>query len=331
MSKRWTATVTAVAMSLGFAAAQTASAQEVHFTFATTNGPKDFSSQSVMRWKEALEDRSNGEIVMDFIPGGALGGDQQLLQQLATNEIQMHVAGPVVVHRLLQQYQCMEAEYVYEDQDHGYRVWTGPLGEEVSKKLEDEYGITIVAVGLRGARHITSNKPIKTPDDLQGVKIRVTNPLRAKIFEAYGALPAPLSIAELYGALRQGVFDAEENPIPTIWGNKFYEVQDYINLTGHVISYYVFAANKSFYEGLSEDHRKIFDDTLAEAIAWLNEQVRTEEDSLLQQMVDQGYVQVIEPDVAKFREIAEPIVQEFAAENCREGLLEEIAQHADGQ
>lgn len=294
------------------------------FTFATTNGAEDFSTQAISRWQEAMAEASNGELEMEMIIGGALGGDQELLEQLSNNEIQVHVAGPVVVHRLLPAYQCMEAEYVYDDIEHGYRVWTGELGGEVSRALEDQYGITIVGAGLRGARHVTSNKPVQEPADLEGVKIRITNPLRAQIFEAYGALPAPLSIAELYGALRQGVFDAQENPIPTIWGNKFYEVQDYVNLTGHVISYYIVSANNGFVDSLSDEHRKIFESTLEEAMQWLNEKVRSDTDALLQRMVDEGYVEVVEPDVAAFREIAQPIVEDFAAENCREGLLEDI-------
>jgi tripartite ATP-independent transporter DctP family solute receptor len=301
-----------------------AHAETVKFTFATTNGPKDFSSQAMVRWQAAMKERSNGELEMDFITGGALGGDQDLLQQLATNEIQLHVAGPVVVHRLLNKYQCMEAEFVYDDEDHGYRVWTGKLGDEVKLNLEKEFGITIVGVGLRGARQLTANKAVMTPDDLKGVKVRVTNPLRSKIFEAFGALPAPLSISELYGALRQGVFDAQENPIPTIWGNKFYEVQSHVNLTGHVISYYVISGNKSFVDGLSAEHRKIFDETLAEAIAWLNEKVRNDTEELLEKMKAQG-VTVVKSDVAAFQKVAQPIVAEYAAANCRPGLLDDIA------
>ena len=314
----------ASALALGVALGDLVAADEVDFTFATTNGADDFSSQAVVRWQEAMREQSNGELNMTFVTGGALGGDQQLLQQLATNEIQLHVAGPVVVHELLPQYQCMEAEFVYEDEDHGYRVWTGDLGKEVSKALEDQYDISIVAVGLRGARELTANKPIHEPDDLKGVKIRVTNPLRSEVFSAYGALPGPLPVSELYGALRQGVFDAEENPIPTIWGNKFYEVQKTINLTEHVISYNVFTANKTFLDGLSEEHRAIFDKTLAEAIDWLNEKVDNDSDTLLQKMQDEG-VEVVEPDVAAFRKIAEPIVKDFAEKNCREGILDEIA------
>ena len=316
------------AAALSITATGQAYAETVNFTFASTNGPNDFSSQAVMRWKDALEERSDGEIQMTFVPGGALGGDQQLLQQLATNEIQMHTAGPVVVHRLLQPYQCMEAEFVYDDVDHGYRVWTGDLGEEVSDAREQEYDITIVGVGLRGERHLTADRPIRVPSDLEGVKIRVTNPLRSEIFSAYGALPGPLPASELYGALRQGVFEAQKNPIPTIWGNRFYEVQETVNLTGHVISYYIFSANQDFYEGLSEEHRTIFDETLQESIDWLNQKVREDTDTLLTRMQEEG-IEVVEPDVAAFREIAVPIVRDFAAENCREGLLDDFAAVAE--
>lgn len=306
-----------------------ANAKTVKFTFATTNGPKDFSSQAVVRWQKAMKEASNGELEMNFVPGGVLGGDKQLLQQLSTNEIQVHVAGPVVVHHLAKKYQCMEAEFVYKDEAHGFRVWNGPLRDELNTLLEKDYGITIIGVGSRGARNLTSNRPIIKPDDMQGLKVRVTNPLRASIFKAYGALPGPLPISELYGALQQGVFDAEENPISTIWGNKFYEVQEYINLTGHVWSYWVFSANKSFMDSLSPANRKIFTETLDEAIAWLNNKVKTETDLLLQKMVNTGKVQVTHPDVPAFKTIAEPIVRQFAADNCREGILNDIAKQAE--
>lgn len=303
--------------------ATAASAETVKFTLGTTNGVKDFSSQAMVRWQAAMKEKSGGDLDMTFIPGGVLGGDQQLLQQLATNEIQLHVAGPVIVHRLLKQYQCMEAEFVYESEEHGYKVWTGDLGNEVKAALEKEYGITIAAVGLRGSRHLTANRAVVKPSDLEGVKIRVTNPLRTEVFKAFGALPSPLSIAELYGALRQGVFDAQENPIPTIWGNKFFEVQSHVNLTGHVNSYYVVSANKGFTDKLSDEHRKIFNDTLTEAIEWLNDKVRNDTADLLDKMTAAG-VTVVEPDVAAFKKIAMPIVQKFAAENCRPGLLADI-------
>lgn len=306
-----------------------AGAAEIKFTLGTTNGPKDSSVLAMERWRDAMNKATGGALQMNIVPGGTLGGDRALLQQLSTNEIQVHVAGPVVVHHLLREYQCMEAEFVYDDEAHGFRVWNGPLGQEVNDKLVKEHRIRMVGIGSRGARHITANRKIAVPDDLKGVKMRVTNKLREQVFAAMGALPGPLSIAELYGALRQGVFDAQENPISTIYGNRFYEVQKYINLTGHVWSYWVVSASETFLDSLSEEHRKVFMDTLqSEGIAWLNKVVPAREAELLKEMEASGKTEVVKPDVPAFQKIAAPIVQKFAAENCRPGLLDEIAKYA---
>lgn len=266
---------------------------------------------------------------MNMVTGGALGGDKQLLQQLGANEIQVHIAGPVVVHHLLKEYQCMEAEFVYKDEAHGFRVWNGPLRQELNKKLEKQYNISIVGVGLRGSRNVTSNVPVLKPEDMKGIKIRVTNKLRQSVFKEIGALPAPLSFKELYGALRQGVFEAQENPISTIYGSKLYEVQKYINLTQHVYSYWIVAANKSFLDSLSPDHRKIFDQTLADAIEYLNELSRNGTMDLLKKMEATGKVKVTQPNVAAFKKIADPVVKKYADEKCRPGILEDIAKYAE--
>jgi TRAP-type C4-dicarboxylate transport system substrate-binding protein len=124
--------------------ASTALGQTVNFTLGTTNGTEDLSTRAMDRWRVAMEEQSGGELVMEISSGGALGGDQELLQQLATNEIQAHIAGPVVLHRLVPKYQCLEAEYVMDNQEHGFRVWRGPLGEEVSEALKAEFGIEII-------------------------------------------------------------------------------------------------------------------------------------------------------------------------------------------
>jgi TRAP-type C4-dicarboxylate transport system substrate-binding protein len=235
----------------------------------------------------------------------------------------------VVVHRLLRDYQCLEAEYVFKDEAHGARIWTGALGKEVSDRLKQRYGIELAAIGSRGARHVTSNKPVREPGDLKGVKIRVTNPLRSQVFSAYGALPGPLAVSELYGALRQGVFDAQENPIPTIFGDRLYEAQKFINLTGHVWSYNVISANSKFLSGMNTQQRSVFDETLKEAVTWLSAAVATETDDLVAKMKQERGIEVVQSNVTAFRDIALPIVEKFAQTNCRPGLLDDIRKAAN--
>lgn len=299
-------------------------AKEYRFTMATTNGHKDFSSLVMSKWGETLKERSNGQLLMEFMPDGTLGNDQQLLQQVATDEIQLNIAGPIIVHQLLQEYQCLDAEFVFRDEHHGLRVWNGAVGKEVSDALKAKYGMVIMGVALRGARQLTSNVPVKEPADLKGVKVRVTNPLRSEIFAAYGALPGPLPVSELYGGLRSGVFDAQENPIPTIYASRWHEVQKYINLTGHVYSYNVVTANASFIDNLPAELRKLMEDTLTEALQELNAMVEKETENILAKMQEETGIQVIQPNVQAFRDIALPIVSKFASSRCRPGLLEDI-------
>jgi tripartite ATP-independent transporter DctP family solute receptor len=323
----WHRFTVALTASLLLLSATLAHAATVNFTLGTTNSDKEFSVQAMKRWADAMRSRSGGELDLKIISGGALGGDKDLLQQLGLNEIQLHVAGPVVVHHLVKDYQCMEAEYVYVDGEHGLRVWNGPLGEEVSEQLQKKHGIRIVGVGHRGARQVTSKVPISKPEDMAGVKIRVTNKLRQKVFKAYGANPVPMSFKELYGALQTGTVEAQENPLGTIYGSNFYEVQDYLNLTGHVWSYFVISANDSFYKGLSDEHRAIFDEEFAVAMEWMNAAIVQSFDDLEKTLAAKGMT-VIEPDTEAFRKIATPIVAEYAKVSCRPGLLEEIAKQA---
>lgn len=312
--------------SAAFAALMTspATAETVSFTLGTENNATAFNVQAMRHWAELMDERSGGELKMTIVDGGALGSGTEVLQQLSGNEIQVSVSGPTLIHGMAKEYQCMEAEFVYDDADHGYRVWTGDLGQELSAYMEENYDITITGVGQRGARHVTANVPVRTPADLEGVKIRVTNPLRTEVFTAFGALPGPLPFSELYGALRQGVFDAQENPISAIHAQKFYEVQKTLNLTGHVWSYYIVTSNTEFLAGLSEAHRAIFEETASEAMTWLNDLVVADEARLLDEMKAAG-IEVVEADVDAFKTVAQPIVAAFAEANCRPGILDDIA------
>ncbi|MGQ9369266.1 TRAP transporter substrate-binding protein [Azospirillum sp. ST 5-10] len=313
----------AVAVALGtLTFAQAADARRI--TAATTLSAKDVSTQALEHWAKLLTERTGGGLTMNVIAGGTLGGDREHLQQLSSGEIDINLSSPVALQHVAPQYQCLEAEYVYEDEEHGFRVWRGAVGQEVSKAIHDQYGIEIVGIGRRGARHLTANRPVKVPSDLQGVKMRVTNNLRAAVFGAYGALPMPLPLSELYGALRQRVFDAQENPLATIYANRFHEVQSHIVLTGHVWTYNIVLANSQFLQSLSPDERKAFAETLDETIAWLGDAAIKEDERIRAEIEKNPDVSFVEPDRAAFRAQARPVLAKFAEENCRPGLLADV-------
>lgn len=304
------------------AAAAPALSQTV--TVATILNQNDVSVQAMEEWNRLLQERTDGEMSLNILAGGTLGGTRELIQQLSSGEVDVNLSSPVVLQFAAPQYQCLEAEYIYESEDQGFAVWRGEIGQEASDAMQENYGIEIAGVGRRGSRNVTANVPVRTPSDLEGLKMRVTNDLRAKIFSAYGAQPAPLALSELYGAMRQGVFDAQENPLSTIYSNRFHEVQEYISLTEHVWTYNIVYVNSDFYAVLEEEQRQAFDETLAEAMDWLYQAVEDENKEIRAQIEQSGGTEFIEPDVAAFREQARPILEEYASENCRDGLLADV-------
>lgn len=292
-------------------------------TVGTVLNARDISTQSMEQWGKLLAERTDGRMTVNIIPGGTLGGDREHMQQLSSGEIDVNLSSPVMLQHVAPQYQCLEAEYVYEDEDHGFAVWRGEIGDEISDKLREEYGIELIGVGRRGARHVTANRAIEKPSDLEDLRMRVTNNLRSEIFGAYGAQPAPLPLAELYGGLRQGVFDAQENPLSTIHSFRFHEVQSHINLTEHVWTYNLVAVNSDFYNGLGDD-KEVFQETLDEAMAWLYDAVEADNQRVRADIEASGSATFVKPDIAAFREAARPILNEYAAANCRPGLLDDV-------
>jgi tripartite ATP-independent transporter DctP family solute receptor len=317
----------------GFAGGQSEAEPEqeakvIKITMSIADGPQDVVSLAALKWAEDLTQRSKGQMQMDVVTGGVLGSPKEVIDAMSINDIQGQMGGPTFLHSHLREYQIMEAEYVYEDEAHGRRVWDGALGDKVKAALEEKYNVKLLGVASRGARNVTSNKPILKPEDMAGVKIRVTNPLRQEVFKSFGALPAPLSISEVYGALKTGVFDAQENPVVTIYGNKYYEVQKYINLTGHVWSYYTALISNDFYNSLTPGQQEMLVASWEVARDWLDAEVARITTELLDKMQKEYDITVTEPDVKAFMDKARPIVSAYAEENCVPGLLDEIATYA---
>lgn len=306
-----------------------ASAEARTITVATVYGARDVSTRAMEKWGELLSRRTDGRLTINIIPGGTLGGDRELLQQLSSGEIDIDLSSPVVMQYVAPKFQCLEAEYIYENEDQGFKVWRGAIGKEASDAMKSQYGIEIVAVGRRGGRVVTANKKIVEPEDLAGLKFRVTNDLRSQVFAAYGAQPAPLPLSELYGALRQGVFDGEENPLSTIYSLRFHEVQSYISLTNHVWTYNLVLVNSAFYAGLGDD-RKAFDETLGEALEWLYQAIGADDARIIAEIKKAGKTEIVQPDIAAFRAKARPILKAYAEKNCKPGLIDQVDQIAVG-
>ena len=172
--------------------------------------------------------------------------------------------------------------------------------KELAKGYEDKTGHHIVAVSYYGTRQTTSNKPIASCADMQGLKMRVPDvPAYLAMPRACGANTAPIAFAEVYLALQNGTVEAQENPLTTIEAKKFYEVQKHIVLTGHIVDHLNTIISKSLWAKLSEEDRQIFTEVTQEAAARATKKIQAREAELVQFFKDKG-LDVVEVNKQEF-------------------------------
>jgi tripartite ATP-independent transporter DctP family solute receptor len=209
-------------------------------------------------FKKYVEEKSGGRIRVELYPNGQLGGDRQAIEAVQLGTIQMTIPAVAVLSGFEPKFQVFDLPFLFRDKKAAYAALDGALGQKLNALLLP-IGLRNLAYAENGFRNITDNRgPIHKPEDLKGLKIRtMENPVHIATFKCLGANPTPMSFGELYTALQQKTVDAQENPIPLIYTTKFYEVQKYLTLSGHVYAATALLMNDKFFAGLPKDLQKI--------------------------------------------------------------------------
>jgi tripartite ATP-independent transporter DctP family solute receptor len=272
--------------------------------------PTSHWGQGATKFKEIAEKNSNGRLKVEIYPSSQLGGERQVIEAVQNNIVQMVITGGtygVIDQRFL----VLELPFVFKDPQDAYAKLDGELGAKMFSFLAEK-NLKGLAFWENGTRHITNSKhPIKTPDDLKGLKIRVPeNKASLKIFETLGANVTPMVYSELFQALEQGVVDGQENPVPNIHSSKFYEVQKYISLTGHQYSPSPVLMSLKFYDSLPDDLKKVVDDAAKEAGTFERQVSQENQAKLLEDLKAQG-MEVNEVDREAFKAKVESVYTFF--------------------
>lgn len=251
---------------------------------------------------EEINRKTNGRYVIDVFPTSIMGKEAELNQSLSLGTIDIIYTGTSFAAQNYPPMGLSELPYVFRDYEHWQKFNESPLFEELSQGYKEaSRGNQIVGNNYYGQRHVTSNKPILTPEDMQGLKLRVPNASIYKMFPlAVGANPSPIAFSEVYLALQQGVVDAQENPLPTIKAKKLNEVQKYISLTGHLQGTNLTLTSKHLWDSLSPDDKKIFAETLKQAAANVSADTRQSEKDLIEWFKKQG-TEILTVDRQLFR------------------------------
>jgi tripartite ATP-independent transporter DctP family solute receptor len=243
-----------------------------------------------------------------------LGGDKELLQKLKLGTVDFAEPSTVMSSES-DIFGVFEMPYLVKDREHMKRIEKELFWSKMEPSVEKK-GLKLLAIWENGFRHITNNKhPINTPADLKGIKLRVPEgKWRVKMFQAYGANPSPMKYSEVFTALQTGVMDGQENPFAQIYSAKFYEVQKYLSLTGHVYSPAYLAVGLKKWNSFPADARKTLESTAREVQAWVYEKAAKDDEVLLEKMKASGSIQVNQANKDAFIAASKPVYDEFAKE-----------------
>jgi tripartite ATP-independent transporter DctP family solute receptor len=273
--------------------------------FAHTLPPSDTHNAAALQFAEVVKAKTNGQIVVEVHPAGALGNDPGILANLRTGVLEIGLAGNPFFTSFAPKLNALDLPYLFADYAHVYRVVDGPVGEKLLAELEANQlkGLAFWEIGFRNLTN--SVRPVRLPDDIKGLKIRTTpNPAHVTAFRALGAIPTPMPFPEVYLALQTKAVDGQENPVGLIFASKFHEVQKHMTLTQHAYTVSIVAMNLGRFNALAPGERAALVAAAREAAAHQRKLNRASEGDALAKIKQAGVEVVESPDTARFRAAA---------------------------
>src|SRR5207244_6030437 len=203
--------------------------------------------------------------------------------------LQMILVGMAFLSRTVPELEAISLPFQFDSRQQAFKVVDGPIGQLLDGKLADK-GIVSLGFMELGGRHVTNSKrPIRTLEDLKGLKIRMQpNETHLATFRALGANPVAMDIKELYSAMQQGVVDGQENPFSVIRASRYYEVPIFVSNTAHFFDFINVVANRRAFEALPVAQQKMLRESMAKAVAWQRSRAAAEETESIAEIKKRG-------------------------------------------
>ena len=260
-----------------------------------------YHKQSVWAAEE-IGKRTKGKFDVQVFPASSLGKETDINQGLSLGTVDMIISGPSFAARTYPRVGIAYYPFIFRDGDHLLKFSKSDLFKEMAEAYRKKTGIAMIAYTYYGARHTTSNRAFKDCAGMKGLKIRVPDVAAYMATpKACGANPTPIAFAEVYLALQNGTVEAQENPLPTIEAKKFYEVQKYIMLTGHIIDGLVTQVAPHIWNKLSDEEKKIFTEVTQEAAARASADITKREGELVEFFRKEGLT-IVDVDRDSFKQ-----------------------------
>ncbi len=299
-------------------------AAKMKVNMASSYGPGAPVHFGLEKFKELVEKRSKGEMEVFIHLLGTMGGERDIFEALSQGAVETAAMGSGDIAIFHPQYLCYEVPYVIRDVQHFWNFWNGPVGKEINDVILKKNNVINVAIVYRGARQLTANKPIRKPEDVKGIKLRLPE-VKAwvEIWKALGARPTVVPFHEVYMALKTGIAEAQENPAESIHSLKFFENQKFLIMTEHVHSTAKYQVSKKWFDTLKPPQQELITTAMKEAADYANKMSMEADKKFIEELQKKGMTQVI-PDKAAFMEAVKPTIERLAREMWVPGLYEKV-------
>jgi len=277
--------------------------------------------------KEQLDKSAPGQFDVQISLNASLFKQGAEPVAMARGNLEMTTISAFDIAKLVPEFSIFTAGYVIRDPAHLMKVFNGPIGEELFRRVSDIMDITVLAPIYYGTRQLNLRdvRKVNTPADLKGVKLRMPGSKEWLFLgEALGATPTPLAFGEVYMGLRTGTIDAQDNPLPTVKSAKFYEVTKQITLTGHLVDVLFIGVANKLWNSLGAAPRNALKSAAQMAAGYNNENRIADEKQLVDYFKGQGLT-VTTPDLDAFRKtVQDAYLRSDYAKVWPKGLLERI-------
>jgi tripartite ATP-independent transporter DctP family solute receptor len=301
-----------------------------HFQPAKDDQPKHAAA---LAFKEHVEKATNGSIKVEIYPAGQFGKDQPTMEGLKLGSLELAVAHDGAIATVHKPIGVLGIPFLFDSHAQAWRVYDSAWLKGFSDDMVKKTGIRMLSVADNGVRHFTNSlRPIQTPADMKGMKIRIQpSPVFKTMVESLGASPSAIPWGELPTALQQKVVDGQENGVTNILAASLYQHQKFATLDGHVYSIHAYMVNDRFYSGLSATERKAVDEGVAKATA-IHRKMTADQDNNAKAILEKNGMQVYVPTAAQigeFRKLAQPPVRQWAEAEIGKNYVDDLFKAID--
>ncbi|MBS1210555.1 MAG: siaP [Proteobacteria bacterium] len=278
---------------------------------AYENNPGEPVDLAVKEWARLFAQKTGGKGELKIYPSSMLGSKKDVMEQMKLGSAIITIADGGFFADYVPDFGILMGPYLGKDYTDIIKLSQTPWFADLNTKLQAKGYHILTSNWLYGVRHMVTKKPVKTPADLKGMKIRVpNNRIQIDAMKTMGATPTPMPLAEVYPALSTGVIDGAENPIPVLYAQKHHEAAKYLILTGHLDNVSQWVTSETYFAKLPPEVKKALTESANEAGDFMTKTILQTEKETIEKMKKEG-VTVIEVDKKAFRDAAKPTYSHF--------------------